>query len=100
MSGQGPESIAVLAEGVEDRGVLLGIAVERRLVAPGNPGEHRRHAPLRGPERAEMIPEEGEPGPPAIEGRPVAVQNLGEDVRREHVEHDVDEVAVGGELVD
>ena len=47
-----------------------------------------------------MLPEEGEPGPPAIEGRPVAVPDLGEDVRREHVEHDVDEVAVGGELVD
>ena len=47
-----------------------------------------------------MLPEEGKPGPRAIEGRPVAVPDLGEDVRREHVEHDMDEVAVGGELVD
>ena len=51
--------IAVPAEGVEDRGVPPGIAVEPHLVAPRNPGEHRRHAPQRGPERAEMLPEEG-----------------------------------------
>ncbi len=100
VGGQGPESIAVPAEGVEDRGVPPGIAVEPHLVAPRNPSEHRRHAPQRAPERAEMLPEEGEPRPSAIEGRPVVVPDLGEDVRREHVEHDVDEIAVGGELVD
>ena len=47
-----------------------------------------------------MIAEEGEPGPVAVEGGPIGGGDLGEYVRGEHVEHDVDEVAGARELVD
>ena len=45
-----------------------------------------------------MIRVEGETGPGAVEGGPVGVADLGEQVGGERVEDDVDEVVAGGEL--
>ena len=50
--------------------------VERHFVTEGDAREHRGHGESRGAVGAEVIGEEGETGPVAIEGGPVGVQDV------------------------
>ena len=93
LSGQRSKSVAVLSERVKDGWVASPELGERHLVTKGDTREHRGHRACRACEGAEMIWEEGEPGPVVIEGGTVGVQDIDERVCRERVEHDVDDVA-------
>ena len=87
--------IPLLFERVEYGWMPTAEIAERHLVTKGDAREHRGHGEKRVSMGAEVIGEEREARPIAIEGGPVGVQDVGERVCRERVEHDVDEVARG-----
>ena len=97
---QGAEPITLLAERMEDGRMACKVIGERYLVRVCHSREHRREAALGSAQRAKMIRIVGEAGPLAAEGWRRTPHDLGEHVRREHVKHDVDQVARAGELVD